>query len=321
MLVTQCGGPPNRGDNPLNRPGCAPWSESLVPKCSLYDICNREVEVNRGEGLCILHSKEQTKDEIAFADALEKHRKERGDNFAYMMFPKKADFSGAKFTEKADFRGVGFSQGAFFSEATFTQGADFRGAIFTLVDFLEATFDEGADFSRARFCEKAFFINARFVKEAIFDGTIFMEEVSFGGATFLGKTLLASGQTRLHIGSRIGVYDEVAPFQSGESRPWLRIEQFYRGLKQNYEDRHDYERAGDFHYGEKEMRRQNPQTRCSLRCLLMLYWQVSGYGERMLRPLLWALGLFAACTFFYLWCGLRPAKEDYVSGLTLRNVW
>jgi len=291
-----------------------------------------------------------------------------------MMFPKKADFSGAKFTEKADFRGVGFSQGAFFSEATFTQGADFRGAIFTLVDFLEATFDEGADFSRARFCEKAFFINARFVKEAIFDGTIFMEEVSFGGATFLGKTLLASGQTRSgetipifsgievdfrgvilnpsdaiafkeadlttcrfldtdlrkvqmtgvewpHIGSRIGVYDEVAPFQSGESRPWLRIEQLYRGLKQNYEDRHDYERAGDFHYGEKEMRRQNPQTRCSLRCLLMLYWQVSGYGERMLRPLLWALGLFAACTFFYLWCGLRPAKEDYVSGLTLRNVW
>src|SRR5262249_22098735 len=104
-----------------------------MPKCSFYEICKRDVEGNLEEGLCILHSRDQTKDESGFAEALEEHRKERGDNFLYMVFPKKVDFSQAKFIKKVDFRGAGFPQGAFFSGATFAQGADFRGAIFTLV--------------------------------------------------------------------------------------------------------------------------------------------------------------------------------------------
>jgi hypothetical protein len=68
------------------------------------------------------------------------------------------------------------------------------------------------------------------------------------------------------------------------------------------------------------MRRQNPQTRLSLRVLLALYWLASGYGERILRPLLCVLVLFAACTFFYLSCELRPVKGDDVPGLSLKNV-
>ena len=60
------------------------------------------------------------------------------------------------------------------------------------------------------------------------------------------------------IGGRFRVYDEDVELSDGETRPWALIEQLYRQLKQNYEDRRDYERARDFHYGEEEMRRKNP---------------------------------------------------------------
>jgi hypothetical protein len=98
-------------------------------------------------------------------------------------------------------------------------------------------------------------------------------------------------------GKRFQVYDEILPLATNESGRWDHIERLYRELKQNHEDRRDYERAGDFHYGEKEMRRKNPDTPFLLKCLLTLYGAVSGYGERYIRPLVWAFVLLAVCTF------------------------
>jgi len=111
---------------------------------------------------------------------------------------------------------------------------------------------------------------------------------------------------------RYGVYDEIALLISGEPSPPLdHIERLYRQLKQNYEDQRDYERAGDFHYGEKEMRRQNRNgTPWALRRLLWLYKVVSGYGERALPPLIWAglvLLLFAG---LYMWFELSPTPPN-----------
>ena len=94
--------------------------------------------------------------------------------------------------------------------------------------------------------------------------------------------------------------------RDGDIQPWPQLERLYRELKQNYEDRRDYERAGDFHYGEKEMRRKNPDTALGLRLFLTLYWLFSGYGERYLRPLLWAGVLFVGATIGYMWYGLCP---------------
>jgi hypothetical protein len=105
----------------------------------------------------------------------------------------------------------------------------------------------------------------------------------------------------------------------GSMRPWSQLERPYRELKQNYEDRRDYERAGDFHYGEKEMRRQNPDTAWGLRLFLTLYWLFSGYGERYLRPLLWTGLLFVGSTFGYMWWGLHPKASG--SSLAWTNGW
>lgn len=109
------------------------------------------------------------------------------------------------------------------------------------------------------------------------------------------------------------------------SLPWSQIERLYRELKQNHEDRRDYARAGDFHYGEKEMQRRNPQTPRSLRFFLWLYWRASGYGVCWLRPLVWVLVLWVASTGAYLWSrGLLPksagAQASSTAPLTITAV-
>jgi len=63
------------------------------------------------------------------------------------------------------------------------------------------------------------------------------------------------------------------------------------------------------HYGEKEMRRKNPETTWGLRSWLTLYWLVSGYGERWVRPLMCAGVLLVASTFCFLRWGLLRHKD------------
>ncbi len=90
---------------------------------------------------------------------------------------------------------------------------------------------------------------------------------------------------------------------------YLHIEQLYRQLKQNYEDRRDYERARDFHFGEKEMRRKNPKTPKALKILLWIYRLVAGYGESASRVFISAVVLLAAFAFLYLFFGIFPKDE------------
>ena len=82
--------------------------------------------------------------------------------------------------------------------------------------------------------------------------------------------------------------------------PWEWLERLYRELKQNYEDRRDYARADDFHFREKEMQRQSPETQPFHRRLLALYWLFSGYGERVIRPMGWLIFLVVISGAVYL---------------------
>ena len=364
----------------------------MTQKCEHHEICGLDIEADPEKGLCILHSKDPSKDRNAFQKALDKHRKKKGDDFQRIVFPggdyfrfatfsKLANFSMATFTEETDFFRATFTEGANFNGARFTKGATFDRATFTKgATFDRATFTEGALFIEATFSKGADFRGATFTKGATFDRATFAEGADFRGATFLGgadfratffkgegtvdfkfssfqgRTLFTahreedrtvrifSGvevdfrQVAIHpldalsfrdadlrkcrllgtdlrkveltdvtwheIDGRPGVYDEDAPLKGNEERPWAHIERLYRELKQNHEDRRDYERASDFHYGEKEMRRRNPGTPGRIRLLLNLYCLVSGYGERFGRPLIWAGMLFVLCTFGYLLSGV-----------------
>jgi hypothetical protein len=117
---------------------------------------------------------------------------------------------------------------------------------------------------------------------------------------------------------RFGVYDEDS-LQKGRTHSFPHIERLYRELKQNYEDRRDYDRAGDFHYGEKEMRRKSPKTLARHWFPVWIYWWASGYGERCLRPLFWFVGLLLLSTFGYLYWGLEPKGSS--SRMVMTNGW
>lgn len=82
---------------------------------------------------------------------------------------------------------------------------------------------------------------------------------------------------------------------------WTRLSRAYRDLKNAYEGNRDYIYASDFHYAEKELRRINHEVPRPTRFQLQLYWLVSGYGERVLRPVWWFLLIWflSGTLYFY----------------------
>jgi len=254
-------------------------------------------------------------------------------NFSAATFNDWAWFGRATFTEDAFYDGAEFRTRAVFSNGAFLTGASFVDTTFNAgAEFDGTTFSKAAEFFRARFLGRTLFVSRKEGERTIpiFFGT----EVSFRDViveppdvlvfrdadlqkcrlqgTDLRKAEITGaiwpkirGRCRV---PRVGVYDEIL-LSKDDNRSRHHIERLYRELKQNFEDRKDYERAGDFHYGEKEMRRKNGETPLGRQVLLWLYWLVSGYGERCLRPLGWAVGLLTVCTAGYLRFGLAPAKD------------
>jgi uncharacterized protein YjbI with pentapeptide repeats len=265
-------------------------------------------------------------------------------DFLEATFSRGATFFTATFSGGAGFPGATFSGTAGFS-ALFSGSADFRGARFSgSADFRGARFGGNADFRGATFSGRALFVGSAAVFHEGIDYIFAGQEVYFLNAIIASPdavTFLAADLTKCRFldidlrkvqlvnvkwprkgrMGRVCIYDEIASeTEVGSRRPWSRLERLYRELKQNHEDRRDYERAGDFHYGEKQMRRQSPDTARGLRFFLTLYWLFSGYGERYLRPLFWAGLLFIDSTIGYMWWGLCP-KTTGRSILAWTNGW
>jgi hypothetical protein len=92
-----------------------------------------------------------------------------------------------------------------------------------------------------------------------------------------------------------------------------RVEELYRGLKLNYGKAGDYNRVGDFHYGEMEMHRKASIWRRWF-SWYSLYWALSGYGERPVRALIW-LGAFLFGLSGLVWgLGLSILKTGEMAG-------
>jgi hypothetical protein len=106
---------------------------------------------------------------------------------------------------------------------------------------------------------------------------------------------------------------------SPDERNRVLIAELYQQLKKNYDDRRDYWTAGDFHYGEMEMKRlssgrENPLLRWFKAHLGLVAWYkyASEYGESYVRPA-WILGLvLLAFGLLYPIAGLRyeSARES-----------
>jgi hypothetical protein len=102
--------------------------------------------------------------------------------------------------------------------------------------------------------------------------------------------------------------------QRGNANPrnFRLVAELYHQLKKNYDDRQDCWTAGDFHYGEMEMRRlDSPQRSKLLRWLhsnvglVAGYKYASEYGESYVRPGLWLSFVLVLFTLLYPATGLR----------------
>lgn len=270
----------------------------------------------------------------------------QGASFGGATFTQGADFFGATFTQRANFAWATFTQRANFLLAKFTQGANFARATFTKgADFTEARFTQEADFRRATFTEEAEFRETVFPKQendsdrpgAVFTLARFEkpEEVIFY-QTDLSRVLFHNCDVSKFLFSNVTwrkrpgndknmVFDEVVslenenpsalrlPEDSPDERNYSLVAELYQQLKKNYDDRRDYWTAGDFHYGEMELKRQssrrrNPLLRWWHRNLGLAAWYkyASEYGENYLRPVGWLLVVVALLAYLFPMAGLSP---------------
>jgi hypothetical protein len=82
------------------------------------------------------------------------------------------------------------------------------------------------------------------------------------------------------------------------------VEKLYRQLRKNYEGKGAYAEAGDFHYGEMEMRRLAQPAALRHISLAALYKYLSGYGEQHGLALFWLLfAVFVLFPALYLLAG------------------
>lgn len=221
----------------------------------------------------------------------------------------------------ADFRRATFDRAALFTDADFLGLADFRGTTFVgFAKFSGACFTEEADFREAKFLGPVEFRESKFrggmggVPEPVFSLAQFErpEEVIFyktylGWALFhncdVSKFVFSDVSWRERKGTRrFMVFDEEVELAEeaaalttkpadADERNYCLIAELYQRLKKNYDDRRDYWTAGDFHYGEMEMkrlssRRKFPILRWLHRYCGLLAWYkyFSEYGESYARP-------------------------------------
>ena len=88
--------------------------------------------------------------------------------------------------------------------------------------------------------------------------------------------------------------------KEAEKNYFRQVEVLYRQLKRNYEEMRAYPAAGDFHFGELEMRRKQVPLWRQLTSLILPYKWLSGYGEKWGR----ALASFGIAVLLFSFCNL-----------------
>ena len=110
---------------------------------------------------------------------------------------------------------------------------------------------------------------------------------------------------------------EGAETDSADERRYGLIAELYQQLKKNFDDRRDYWTAGDFHWGEMEMKRlssqyRNPLVRWLHRNLGLtaFYKYASEYGESYGRPAVWLGIILLLFTALFPWAGFQTGNGE-----------
>lgn len=104
------------------------------------------------------------------------------------------------------------------------------------------------------------------------------------------------------LGKRCSVHDERHVRDKGN---YDLVGKLYHELRKNHEDKGRYEEAGNFYYGEMEMKRLAQPGVLKFISLTAIYKYLSGYGEQHVLALLWlALAIFLFFPALYLVSGV-----------------
>lgn len=274
-------------------------------------------------------------------------------HFGAARFQDAAHFEGATFQGEARFWHAMFQGEAAFLEATFQGEAHFEDATFHgVAHFGGATFQGAAHFQGATFHGAAGFWHATFQGAAGFVGEeekrVFSEshDADFSLATFERAKKVEFAHVNLRRARFVGTdvrevdftdvkwaprsfwrkpvpcsaaWDELRREGKGERKDYQRIRKLYQQLKENYEERRDPITAGDFHFGDMEMRRLAPREDRRSPLFLFLYRWISGYGEDYILPLVWigAVLVGFALAFAYVpSLALRPSAGSTAAAIS-----
>jgi uncharacterized protein YjbI with pentapeptide repeats len=248
--------------------------------------------------------------------------------FSEAVFRGEANFSRASFEKDADFGHAHFND-AHFYDTVFVETATFTRTTFDgTANFAMARFEKSACFDEAVFQGRAYYYHCTFEQGASFDTALFRSLAVFAGtekrdlfqngymtsfvsvlfeiparvyfdhadlshSTFTRTDLRGVRLRRINwarIGRRLVLYDEVLAASVNRKDEFALVEELYTSLKQHWEQEKNYEIAGHFHFGEKEMRRRSrPFVRDPV---LWFYWAFSGYGEDADRAFRWLVALW-----------------------------
>lgn len=155
------------------------------------------------------------------------------------------------------------------------------------------------------------------------EGGVEFTRVDLSECRLLGNELREMKFTDVLWARRYGrnvLYDEIAVRREWRKK-WIPgrfsiglLKESYQDLKQIHQDQGDHAKAGDFHYGEMEMKRCEYRWPRRVLCLEFLYWFLSGYGTRPLRA--FVVLILMALTFSWgYWVTNGEAFSDFAEAL------
>jgi len=228
---------------------------------------------------------------------------------------------------------------------------DFRDSNFGRVSFREVVFDGEAtlDFTGSRLHEDLILAGLPTLPReitldrAIIDGNVrietllgaprprviatqqhprFSSQVTFMNVDLRDCLLVGNVFDRIELSNvewprhwgRYVIRDEIVYRRNG-GVPLSNLREAYQALKQKYHNKGDHVRAGDFHYGEMEMKRREygfPRRWFSWE---FVYWCLSGYGVGHLRALFNMFVLVVSFAVLYYWTSCQGTFSSFSEAL------
>ena len=188
-------------------------------------------------------------------------------------------------------------------DVVFFEGVDMKQLLFREANLERASFNQCYNFDQARFYDCTWnFESGR--NHVLYDELYLRKKVLPWEQIARNEGRLRNSEFAKRIVDNPAKHDQAT--ESLLEGKYAVVEETCRALKKHFEDRRNFLVAGDFHEGEMEMRRlAKGSWGRNFLSVEAVYWRLSRYGQRWLRPLGWLIGLIFAAAVVYSATGLQ----------------